>query len=105
MQKRMIGRLVMIAGTLSLYYLITPRAAYAYLDPGTGSYLFQILIAGLIGGAFAVKIFWSKIKAFFTKLFKKKSPADKDGPQNPNEEIRSSNEETRNSNDKIRNPE
>ena len=43
-----------------------PRTAYAYIDPGTGSYLFQLLIAGLFAGAFAVKIFWKKIKAFFS---------------------------------------
>ena len=29
----------------------------AYLDPGSGSYLLQILIALLLGGAFAVRAF------------------------------------------------
>jgi hypothetical protein len=40
--------------------------AYAYLDPGTGSYLLQILIAGLVGAAFSIKIFWQRIKDFFS---------------------------------------
>ncbi|MCF7811102.1 hypothetical protein K9N50_08970 [bacterium] len=45
--------------------MICVSNAYAYLDPGTGSYLLQILIAGLVGAAFSIKIFWQKIKDFF----------------------------------------
>lgn len=45
----------------------------AYLDPGSGSYLIQILIAALLGGGFAIKAFWKQISAFFSKLFGKKS--------------------------------
>lgn len=38
-----------------------------YLDPGSGSYLLQLLIAGLVGSAFMVRTFWSRIKNFFTR--------------------------------------
>jgi hypothetical protein len=45
--------------------------ANAYLDPGTGSYFFQLLIATVIGGLFFFKQLWKKIlhivKKFFTK--------------------------------------
>lgn len=44
----------------------------AYLDPGTGSYIFQILIAGLVGTGFAVKMFWLQIKTFVVSVFAKK---------------------------------
>ncbi|HMD90625.1 MAG TPA: hypothetical protein VKF38_15835 [Anaerolineaceae bacterium] len=44
-----------------------------YLDPGSGSFLLQILLAALLGIAFAVKIYWKKIKALFTG---KKEPAE-----------------------------
>jgi hypothetical protein len=37
-----------------------------YLDPGSGSFLLQILLAALLGGALAIKIYWKKIKALFT---------------------------------------
>lgn len=47
--------------------------AHAYIDPGTGSYLLQILVAALLGGLFAVKIFWGNIKGFFKRLFSRKS--------------------------------
>lgn len=42
-------------------------SARAYLDPGLGSVLIQLLIAGLLGAAFLLKAFWSKIKAFFNR--------------------------------------
>jgi len=47
------------------------RPAAAYIDPGTGSYLLQFLIGGLLAGAFMVKTFWNKIKAFLSHLFRK----------------------------------
>jgi len=36
-----------------------------YLDPGSGSFLIQLLIAALLGLAVAVRASWSKIKAWF----------------------------------------
>ena len=56
----------------ALFYLLFSRTAYAYLDPGTGSYILQLFIAALLGGLFAVKIFWRKIKFFLIKLFSKR---------------------------------
>jgi hypothetical protein len=56
-----------------LFYLIFPQVAFAYLDPGTGSFIIQLLIAGLLAASFTVKLFWGKIKAFCTNLFSKKS--------------------------------
>lgn len=48
-----------------------PLQAHAYLDPGTGSYIFQIALAALVGALFAVRLFWGRIKAFFRRLFSK----------------------------------
>ena len=42
-----------------------------YLDAGTGSIIIQALIAGSLGALVALKIFWSRIKTFFKKLFSK----------------------------------
>lgn len=52
--------------------IIRPPNAFAYLDPGTGSYIFQVLVATLIGGIFTLKIYWQKIKNFFISRFSKK---------------------------------
>jgi hypothetical protein len=34
---------------------LTARPAHAYLDPGIGSHAFQVALAGLFGGLFALK--------------------------------------------------
>lgn len=39
-----------------------------YLDPGSGSYLLQLLIAGILGALFALRLYWKRIKGFFLKL-------------------------------------
>jgi len=36
-----------------------------YIDPGSGSYLIQAIIAAILGGVFYFKQFWWKIKSFF----------------------------------------
>jgi hypothetical protein len=43
----------------------------AYLDPGSGSYIIQLIIAGLMGGLFMVGIYWKRLKAYFRNLFSK----------------------------------
>jgi hypothetical protein len=52
-----------------LLCLLFPGPAFAYLDPGTGSYVLQVILAALVGAAFAVKLFWRNIRAFFKRLF------------------------------------
>jgi hypothetical protein len=45
-----------------------------YLDPGSGSFLIQLLIAGLAGAGIAIAISWGRIK----RLFKKNKQIDVD---------------------------
>jgi len=46
-----------------------------YVDPGSGSYLVQVIIAAVLGALFYFKAAWWKIKSFFTR--KKKDPHTK----------------------------
>ncbi len=46
----------------ALIVLVTPRHAFAYLDPGTGSYLIQMAAAGLFAGMFTLKMYWTNLK-------------------------------------------
>ena len=39
----------------------------AYLDPGTGSLLIQLLIGGALGIGLAIRIFWKNIIGLFNK--------------------------------------
>ncbi|MDY6874031.1 MAG: hypothetical protein SVR81_08725 [Chloroflexota bacterium] len=38
-----------------------------YLDPGSGSFIIQMLLAGALGIGVALRIYWEKIVAFFHK--------------------------------------
>lgn len=53
------------------------KDAYAYLDPGSGSFIFQLLIAGLLGGIFLLKNFWKKSISALSGIFKKRSKEDR----------------------------
>jgi len=45
--------------------LLAAKQTAAYIDPGTGSYVFQMIIAGALGSLFAIKMFWKRITGFF----------------------------------------
>lgn len=47
-----------------------------YLDPGTGSIIIQVVIAGLFGALFVIKLFWGKIKNLFKKSFSRDNKAE-----------------------------
>ena len=66
---RLFSRLVMILVFLTLLYLASLQKAYAYLDPGTTSFILQLIIAALVGTLCTVRLFWNKIKTFFKNLF------------------------------------
>ena len=55
--------------TLFLLYfgVVAVPNAHAYIDPGSGSFIFQVLIGGLLAGGVAVKAFWRRISTFFTR--------------------------------------
>ncbi len=55
-----------------VFVLVMPGSAMAYLDPGTGSYVLQMLVAAFLGSMFALKIFWGQVKEFLARLFSKK---------------------------------
>jgi len=44
-----------------------------YLDPGSGSFLIQLLLAVGLGAGVAIKMYWTKLKNFFS--------GKKDAPQ------------------------
>jgi hypothetical protein len=44
----------------------------AYLDSGSGSFLIQQLIAGIVGAGFIIKTYWKKIKGLFNRSSSKK---------------------------------
>lgn len=49
-----------------------------YIDPGSGSYLVQVIIAAVLGALFYFKNLWWQIKSFFTGSKKKETPPGKE---------------------------
>ena len=56
---------------LIIYFLIT-SSSYAYLDPVTGSFIIQIIVATFAAIITFLSFFWSKTKEFFYNLFFKR---------------------------------
>ena len=49
------------------FVLTVPTEALAYVDPGTGSYLFQLAAAGLLAGMFTLRRYWDLLKSSFRR--------------------------------------
>jgi hypothetical protein len=45
--------------------VLSSQPAHAYLDPGTGSMLLQLLLGGLAGAAVIGRTYWSRLKNLF----------------------------------------
>ena len=53
--------------TLSfLYIILSTDTSHAYIDPGSGSMLLQVLIASILGMLTVIKIYWARLKTFFS---------------------------------------
>ncbi len=74
---KLMGMVALVPSVIGL--AIGLRQPPAYLDPGSGSYLLQLLIAGLLGGAFLIRIFWGRIKGFIVRLFSRRTGDDQGG--------------------------
>jgi Na+/proline symporter len=48
-----------------LLKFVLASPAYAYLDPGSGSFILQMIVAGIMSSLFVLKIYWKKMKSFF----------------------------------------
>ena len=51
--------------TILLTLVLVPLPALAYLDPGTGSMLLQVILGGVAAVGVALKLFWYRIIRFF----------------------------------------
>ncbi len=60
-------RLVIVLLLTLAFVSVGLPAAHAYVDPGTGSFIFQALVGGLLAGALALKVFWRRIVGWVTR--------------------------------------
>lgn len=47
--------------------LLMSRSAHAYVDPGTGSYVLQMIVAGIAAAGLTMRLFWGRLKLFLKK--------------------------------------
>ena len=47
--------------------IVIPQSVSAYLDPGVGSMIWQLLVAVGLGVAFSVRMYWQKLKDRFSR--------------------------------------
>ena len=62
-------------------FFLTSTNTYAYLDLGSLTVFFQIIVAGIIGSLLTLKFWWKSFIDFVKKIFqakKKLSAIDKD---------------------------
>ena len=57
-------RILILAITL---LLIFPAPSFAYLDPATGSMIIQGIIGAIAGFIVVFKLYWQKIRSFFSR--------------------------------------
>ncbi len=68
----------MFISLIAFFMISNPfTVAYAYLDPGSGSMLLQLLLGGVTGVAVIFKLYWQRVKGFFNR-------SDSTGPIPPN---------------------
>ena len=65
----------LILNTIAIFLIVTN--AYAYLDPGSGSFILQAIIGFLAALSASFLYYWTKVKNFFLKLFKKNNNDEK----------------------------
>jgi hypothetical protein len=58
-----VARPLMIAAVVALVVAVPAQAQY--LDPGAGSVIIQAIIAGVVGVATVVKLYWVRIRGLF----------------------------------------
>jgi hypothetical protein len=47
--------------------IATVAPAHAYLDPGSGSMIIQLILGAIAGAGVALKLYWNKIVYFFSR--------------------------------------
>lgn len=45
--------------------VLAPNPAHAYIDPGSGSMVIQLVVAAIAGGLFTLKVYWRRLKSRF----------------------------------------
>ncbi len=60
-------RLALFVTIVAAVLLVLERPAHAYLDPGSGSMLLQVLLGGFAAVGVAARLYWHRLTAAFRR--------------------------------------
>ena len=60
-------KLITYVTSVLLFWLIAAPSAHAYIDPGSSSFIVQMLIGAAAGAGLAIATFWRRIIGFFRR--------------------------------------
>ena len=60
-------RLIVYVASVWVFWFIAAPYAHAYIDPGSSSFIVQMLIGAAAGAALAIATFWRRILGFFRR--------------------------------------
>lgn len=72
-------KIIILTIYLFVLIFIFPPKTYAYLDPGSGSYIFQMLIGFFIGFGYVFRTSLKRLVVFLKKLVYKKNDDNQKG--------------------------
>jgi hypothetical protein len=61
------ARIFAVAWLVTAFTVLWLPASNAYVDPGSGSFIFQAVIGGILAAAFTLKVFWKRLVAMVTR--------------------------------------
>jgi hypothetical protein len=73
------GKVAVLAVAATGGMMTFSSPAHAYIDPGTGGMLLQLLLGGAAGALVIVKLYWYSIKKGFQRTFGGGAPPDEPG--------------------------
>lgn len=57
-------RLPEVLFAMLAWTVVLAAPAQAYIDPGTGNFIFQLMLGTIVGAVATFKIWWSRVLAF-----------------------------------------
>ncbi|HEX5474267.1 MAG TPA: hypothetical protein VFX12_06370 [Vicinamibacterales bacterium] len=69
-------RSIFVASLVAWCLVMSERSAFAYMDPGSGSMLLQILLGGAAGVAVILKLYWQRLLSLFGVRPKDEPPSE-----------------------------
>ncbi len=61
----------MVGAVIAAWMFVWPTEASAYLDPGTGSMVFQATVGLLLAGVAVFRLYWGKVSDFMRRKAKR----------------------------------